>query len=157
MYATPWEMILQHLRHSIRAEQIFCSLTTEMKWLPTLANQPELAAVHKQNYETSYHMNTAAGNLLRLNRGWTWTDEDQTRLVVMTVECLLEAYAHLKQAAAAMSRLIAADPQATRLLQAARHWHKQRKYWLRQATHLLRKTVTPNVWEQGVHLVERAG
>ena len=92
-----WAPILKHVKASIHAEQVFCSITTEMKMFPQFARQPLLRELHRENYETSYHRNTAAGNLIRL-QVIDPSNDSFIRLVLMTVECFIEAKEHDRKA-----------------------------------------------------------
>lgn len=86
-----FQVILNHLEQSIHAEQFICSIVTEMKYMPPFKNQIALKKIHKENYQTSYHRNTADGNLKRLISG---AGQSEHQLVLMTVECFLEADEH---------------------------------------------------------------
>lgn len=151
--AVLWEQVYRRICASIHAEQVFCSITTEMKYMPGFAKLPELATIHKQNYETSYHMNTATGNLLRLMMG-AKTLEQEKLLVLMTVECFIEAMAHLATAEQALTSISAPDTESAKYLEAAAHWHDLRKYWLRKANRTLRKAIPPEWWSEGEALAE---
>ncbi len=43
--------VLSHIEASIQAEQIFCSIVTEMTYLPAFKDQPPLRQLHRENYE----------------------------------------------------------------------------------------------------------
>lgn len=148
-----WEQVYRRICASIHAEQVFCSITTEMKYMPEFMNIPELATVHRENYETSYHKNTAAGNLLRLMMG-AKTPEQEKLLVLMTVECLIEATHHHATAEQALTSMNASSGESTRYLEASAHWHDLRKYWLRKAQRTLRRAIPPEWWQEGQSLAE---
>jgi hypothetical protein len=143
--------VLQHVEMSIHAEQVFCSIVTEMKYMPGFQNDPGLKTVHEQNYETSYHRNTAAGNLRRLVAHGGPSKE---QLILMTVECFLEAHDHDKRAETALQTLSASSPTDETWLQAAAKWHKRRKVELNRAAKLLRASIPANLWEKGATMVE---
>ncbi|SFU71568.1 hypothetical protein [Alicyclobacillus macrosporangiidus] len=46
--------VLHYVERSIHAEQIFCSIVTEMKFMPAFKDDPHLTEVHRQNYEKFY-------------------------------------------------------------------------------------------------------
>lgn len=143
--------VLQHVDMSIQAEQVFCSIVTEMKFMPNFQDQAALATVHKENYETSYHRNTAAGNLRRLiSQG----GPSQEQLILMTVECFIEARGHDKTAESALQSIVTSSPQDESWVHAAAKWHKRRKMELKRAARLLKATIPANLWEKGVSMAE---
>jgi hypothetical protein len=150
-----WDQVYRRVCASIHAEQVFCSITTEMKYLPDFAELPELKTLHKQNYETSYHKNTAAGNLLRLMKGVN-LHEQEKMLILMTVECFIEATGHQAIAEQALTSISTPVEEHTRYLEAAAHWHDLRKYWLRKAQKTLRRAIPPEWWTEGEALAEPA-
>ncbi len=143
--------VLDHLDASIYAEQVFCSITTEMKFLPSFKDQPPLRTVHRENYETSYHKNTAAGNLHRLLAHGHSSHE---RLILITIECFIEAREHERKAEEALSNLQAPTESDQRWLDAAHKWHRRRRRELRHAARVLRAAVGPEIWEQGAALAD---
>jgi hypothetical protein len=143
--------VLDHVNASIHAEQVFCSITTEMKFIPSFKDQPPLAVVHRENYETSYHMNTAAGNLHRLLTHGNHSDE---MLILMTIECFIEAREHERKAEQALDDLQAPSESDQHWLEAAHKWHRRRRRQLRRAARVLRAAVGPDVWQQGAVLAD---
>lgn len=143
---TLWEHVFQNMSHCNYAEQVFCSLTTEMQYLPAFKNNPELQKLHKENYETSYHQNTAAGNLQRLMVG-AKTHEQEKILVLITVKCMLEAKNHQSKAEDALKSL-SAPQEHQAWLDAAHHWHHMRHRWLKAATKELRAAIPPKWWSE---------
>lgn len=141
--------ILSYVNRSIHAEQVFCSIVTQMTFLPQFSGQQALKTVHAENYETSYHRNTAAGNLYRLI-----TEYPDNQLVLMTVECFIEARRHDKTAEAALAQITAETTSDAEWLTAARFWHGQRKRFLKEAGRLLYAAIGPEVWQQGAALAE---
>jgi hypothetical protein len=146
-----FSQVLQHVKMSIHAEQVFCSIVTEMKFMPSFQEDPELATVHKENYETSYHRNTAAGNLRRLLADGGPSTE---QLILMTVECFLEARQHDRTAEAALQNIQPKAPEDQSWLNAAAKWHGRRKAELHRATKLLRASIPDSMWEKGKAMME---
>lgn len=144
-----WVHVKNELMESVHAEQVFCSIVTEMKRMPQFQHQPALANLHRQNYETSYHRNTAVGHLSRLQAG-----EPSVALILMTVECLAEAARHDKSAQAALDQIQAATPDDQVWLRAAANWHARRSWWGRRTAASLQANVSPDLWEQGLALAE---
>lgn len=144
-----WGKVLHELRRSIYAEQVFCSITTEMEHIPDFAKQPALAELHKQNYETSYHRNTACGNLIRMHYAPGETSPEEQRLLLQTIDCFYEARYHDKQAEAAFLKLTASNEETNGWLELAGKWHEQRKLWLKSAAMTLRNLVPKSIWEEG--------
>ncbi|WAH37820.1 hypothetical protein [Alicyclobacillus dauci] len=145
----PYAEVLHYLNLSIRAEQIFCSIVTQMLYIPQFQNQTSLKTVHRENYQTSYHRNTAAGNLIRLEGG-----DAQKILVLMTIECFVEVRKHDKVAEAGLRQITASSAEDKSLLAVAFEWHSMRKRYLRAAARTLRSTVGADVWQEGVQLAE---
>lgn len=141
--------VLRQVKASIRAEQVFCSIVTEMKYLPQFKSQSALETVHKENYETSYHRNTAAGNLRRIVSG-----EQEQLLILMTIECFIEAAHHDKNAENALNAIIGTNPDGQQWIETAAKWHEQRVMHLKRAKKLLRSIVGPELWSQGAALAE---
>lgn len=144
-----WVHVKNELMESVYAEQVFCSIVTEMKLMPQFQNQPALAGIHRENYETSYHRNTAVGNLSRLQAG-----EANVTLVLMTVECLAEAARHDNSAESSLGQMHAATPDDQVWLRAAANWHARRSWWVRRAAASLQASVGPELWEQGLSLAQ---
>jgi|GEM_PF-5766725 len=142
-----WDNVFQKLSACIYAEQVFCSLTTEMKFLPAFQDSSILKNIHTQNYETSYHQNTAAGNLQRLMMGAT-TAEQEKMLALVTVACMTEAKRHQNQAEAYL-RQMTSDASDSQWLDAIRHWHQMRYHWLKVARSSLKGSISPQWWSQG--------
>ncbi len=140
-----WASVLRHVRLSIQAEQVFCSIVTEMKFLPQFSYQDALKTVHKENYETSYHRNTAAGNLRRLIKTRT-VDE---MLILMTVECFIETLEHDRKAETALREITVADPVDEKWLIAAQKWHMRRKQQLKHAAETLYAAIRTGIVEKG--------
>lgn len=141
--------VMRHVDRSIFAEQVFCSWVTQMNFLPQFANQPPLKIVHRENYETSYHRNTAAGNLHRL-----LANEWDEMLILMTVECFIEAKEHDKTAENALNQITASTPVDQKWIQTATYWHQQRKRHLKRAVKSLYATIGSEMWQKGVALAE---
>ncbi|MCL6636467.1 MAG: hypothetical protein K6T26_00850 [Alicyclobacillus sp.] len=143
--------VLHHVGLSLQAEQVFCSIVTEMKFMPAFRDDPHLQTVHKENYETSYHRNTAAGNLRRLLTG-AFAEEDM--LVLMTIECFVEAKAHDLAAEQALRAIPATTESQQHWLRAAERWHMRRRRELSRAKRILRSHVSAETWQKGVALAE---
>ncbi len=141
--------VLGHVERSIKAEQMFCSIATQMTFLPQFRYQAELKNVHRENYETSYHRNTAAGNLRRLLTG-----EFDEMLVLMTVECLIESRKHDKIAETSLGKIVVTDPENSKWVVTAEKWHRLRKRHLKYAAESLRAMIGPEIWAKGALLVE---
>ena len=144
-----WVHVKNELLESVHAEQVFCSLVSEMKYMPQFQSQPALAELHKENYETSYHRNTAVGNLSRLQAG-----EAHDLPVLMTIECLVETARHDRLGEKALAAIRAAAPEDQVWLRAAQNWHERREYWTRRAADTLRGHVSAHLWEQGIGMAE---
>ncbi|MDB5085451.1 MAG: hypothetical protein JWN30_2337 [Bacilli bacterium] len=151
MESSIFSRVLQHVERSIHFEQVFCSIVTEMKYMAPFQNQAGLQRVHKENYETSYHRNTAAGNLKRLTAG---AGASATQLILMTVECFLEAQEHDQNAEQALGSMTASNPQEQSWLDAAQEWHLKRKEELQIAAQILRESIPADLWNQGAALTE---
>lgn len=145
-----WQRLAEFMKGSIEAEQVFCSLVTEMGYQPQFRGNSALAIVHRENYETSYHRNTAAGNLERLLQG----DTSNEMLVLLTVECFIEARQHDGTAEMALMQIKAVSQEDSGWLEAARFWHQKRRQYLDSATEVLYTSIGPAMWEKGVALVE---
>lgn len=143
--------VLSQVEQSIKAEQVFCSIVTQMKYLPQFTGQAALNKVHRENYETSYHRNTAAGNLERLVFG-----ESDELLILMTVECFIEARQHDKTAAASLEKIVATSSEDQQWIIVATEWHKRRRQYLKSAARLLSTLIGPELWNKGASLVEGA-
>lgn len=141
--------VQSHLESSIKAEQIFCSIVTEMTFLPQMKDSAGLKTVHKENYETSYHRNTGAGNLQRLIDG-----QADELLILMTVECLIETHQHDKTAEKALEKIEVSDEGVKSWVEAAKQWHTRRKQALRQAAKSLHAIIGPELWAKGAALAE---
>jgi hypothetical protein len=144
--------VLGHIEESIHAEQVFCSIATQMTFLPQFKDQTDLETIHKENYETSYHRNTAAGNLARLVTG-----ETDEMLILMTVECFVEAKNHDKAAGAALEELKndnTLDPNDDIWLDGAKIWHRRRKRALRHAAETLHIIIGSELWAKGAKMAE---
>lgn len=142
--------VLHPTKSSIYAEQVFCSIVTQMKFIPQFSNQPVLKTVHAENYQTSYHRNTAAGNLHRLLE----VNHSDEILILMTVECFAESHQHDKTAESALLKITTTNPGDAKWLESAIYWHNQRKRHLKHAAKMLYTAVGPEVWKKGLALAE---
>lgn len=146
---TGYGNVLHCVELSIKAEQLFCSIVTQMKFLPQFKEQATLATVHKENYETSYHRNTAAGNLERLVSG-----ESDELLTLMTVECFIEARHHDKVAETSLDHIVVTNPEDENWIVEATKWHVKRKKYLKSAAKKLHAVIGPELWNKGTMLAE---
>ncbi|WAH38747.1 hypothetical protein [Alicyclobacillus dauci] len=145
---TAYSDVLNQIELSIKAEQVFCSIVTQMKYLPQFTDQAALRTVHRENYQTSYHRNTAAGNLERLVAG----DSDEL-LILMTVECFIETRQHDKVAETALGNIAVTAPEDKKWIVAATEWHRRRKQHLKYAARTLRAMIGSELWNKGASLV----
>lgn len=148
-YMWAYAEVLRLVKCSMKAEQYFCSIVTQMTYLPQFKHQQPLDIVHKENYETSYHRNTAIGNLRRL------LDGDMDELVIlMTVECIIEAARHDAKAKAALAELSAGDEEGQMWLGRAEKWQGYRSNYLARARSMLRGVIGPQSWAKGKALAQ---
>ncbi|SFU69881.1 hypothetical protein [Alicyclobacillus macrosporangiidus] len=75
-------------------------------------------------------------------------------LVLMTIECFVEAREHDKRAEQALTSIRAGSAADERWIQAAEKWHFRRRHALRRAKRLLKQAVPPETWAKGVALAE---
>ncbi|GMA59569.1 hypothetical protein NZD89_08565 [Alicyclobacillus fastidiosus] len=148
---TGYADVLNLVEQSIKAEQVFCSIVTQMKYLPQFKGQTALNIVHRENYETSYHRNTAAGNLERLVTG-----ESDELLILMTVECFIETRQHDKIAGTSLGNIVVTSSEDQQWIIVATEWHKQRRQYLKSAARVLRTLIGPELWNKGASMVEGA-
>jgi hypothetical protein len=146
---TAYADVLKHVELSIKAEQVFCSIVTQMKYLPQFTGQAALNTVHRENYQTSYHRNTAAGNLERLVAG-----ESDELLILMTVECFIETRHHDKIAETSLGNIVVTSSEDQKWISAATEWHRRRKQHLKSAARILSTMIGPELWNKGALLVE---
>ncbi len=149
MVHTSYADVLRHIDLSIWAEQMFCTVTTQMNFLRQFKDQPELKSLHKENYETSYHRNTAAGNLLRLVAG-----ELDEMLILMTVECFIESRNHDKAAQTALHSISVPTQEDEQWITLSEKWHRRRKRHLKYAAEILRTMIGQELWAKGALLAE---
>lgn len=83
----------------------------------------------------------------------TYTLEQTKMLALLTVECLVESANH-QQRAEAILRQFDTDAAHRQWLDAARHWHHMRKYWLKAATQTLRGGIPQKWWTEGKAMAE---
>ncbi|GMA51221.1 hypothetical protein GCM10025857_25780 [Alicyclobacillus contaminans] len=139
--------VLGHLEASIYAEQVFCSVVTEMETLPMFQDQPLVASIHRENYETSYHRNTAAGHL---QRSLANSGVNIHQLMVLTVECLYETRAHDLKAETYLRQLDQINHEdAAGWMAAAVKWHRRRKRQLNLAARTLHSVLPSPLWAEG--------
>ncbi|MDN4074940.1 hypothetical protein [Fictibacillus terranigra] len=78
LYRQDWTAVLQLLNQSLHAEEMVCSMSTQLFHIPAAANIKGNAEMHNHLVPASYHRVTAAGSALRLRNGETHASIIQT-------------------------------------------------------------------------------
>jgi hypothetical protein len=71
IYRQDWTAVLQLLNQSLYAEEMVCSMSTQLFVIPATANLKGNAEMHNHLIPASYHRVTAVGSAMRLQNGET--------------------------------------------------------------------------------------
>jgi hypothetical protein len=81
-----WEPVLNSLLRSLHAEEMVCSMSSELYHIPQTQNLKGNNEMHNELVPASYHRISAAGSARRLLNG-----EQQQSLIDTLVACILNA------------------------------------------------------------------
>ena len=80
-----WDPLINLLEQSIYAEEMVCSMSSELYHIPQTMNLQGLNEMHEHLIQASYHRVSAAGSARRLKMG------EQQTLIDTLVACILNA------------------------------------------------------------------
>jgi hypothetical protein len=83
IYRQDWTAVLQLLNQSLYAEEMVCSMSTQLFVIPATANLKGNAEMHNHLVPASYHRVTAVGSAMRLQNG-----ESHETIIQILVSCV---------------------------------------------------------------------
>jgi hypothetical protein len=83
IYRQDWTAVLQLLNQSLYAEEMVCSMSTQLFVIPATANLKGNAEMHNHLVPASYHRVTAVGSAIRLQNG-----ESHETIIQILVSCV---------------------------------------------------------------------
>lgn len=145
--------ILTELTRALAALALQCAASSLAFYIPEARNLPGLDALHKANYEASYHLLTATGAAHSILMG-----APEPQYYALLVNCERKTQEALQEARDAFQQVSRAAPEALRpwaqrvggLLQAT-SGHLQRAVGLTTAA------LTPQARQQVMQMIQRAG
>ncbi|WP_188623645.1 hypothetical protein [Caldalkalibacillus thermarum] len=81
-----WSVVYHHLQNSLFAEQMVCSMSTQLFFIPRTQDLEGNIEMHNHLVPASYHRITAAGSAYRLQ-----SDEHHESIVETLVSCINNA------------------------------------------------------------------
>jgi hypothetical protein len=83
IYRQDWTAVLQLLNQSLYAEEMVCSMSTQLFVIPATADLKGNAEMHNHLVPASYHRVTAVGSAIRLQNG-----ESHETIIQILVSCV---------------------------------------------------------------------
>jgi hypothetical protein len=83
IFRQDWTAVLQLLNQSLYAEEMVCSMSTQLFVIPATANLKGNAEMHNHLVPASYHRVTAVGSAMRLQNG-----ETHETIIQILVSCV---------------------------------------------------------------------
>jgi hypothetical protein len=83
IYRQDWTAVLQLLNQSLYAEEMVCSMSTQLFVIPATADLKGNAEMHNHLVPASYHRVTAVGSAIRLQNG-----ESHDTIIQILVSCV---------------------------------------------------------------------
>jgi hypothetical protein len=83
IFRQDWTAVLQLLNQSLYAEEMVCSMSTQLFVIPATANLKGNAEMHNHLVPASYHRVTAVGSAIRLQNG-----ESHETIIQILVSCV---------------------------------------------------------------------
>ncbi|WP_396135994.1 hypothetical protein [Bacillus sp. NEB1478] len=83
IFRPDWTAVLQLLNQSLNGEEMVCSMSTQLYFIPATANLKGNAEMHNHLVPASYHRVTAAGSARRLQNG-----ESHESIIKSLVACV---------------------------------------------------------------------
>ncbi|NMH69404.1 hypothetical protein HF072_11515 [Bacillus sp. RO3] len=129
-----WEPVLTLLQQSLRAEEMVCSISSELFHIPQTQNLKGNNEMHSHLVPASYHRVTAVGSAMRLVNG-----EQQQTIVTTLATCILNAENQDQQVRAGLMVMEEnAAPEFKRVIQTIIEWQEQAEAFLFQAKEAMR-------------------
>ncbi|MBS4189508.1 hypothetical protein KHA94_04680 [Bacillus sp. FJAT-49705] len=129
-----WEHIMNLLHQSLSAEEIVCSMSSELYHIPQTKNLKGLDEMHSHLVPASYHRVSAAGSSRRLINS-----EQQQTIIATLIACILNAEARDKKVRAGLNIMEEnASPDYKPFIKVIIQWQGQSEAYLKQAKEALR-------------------
>jgi len=142
-----WDPLINLLEQSIYAEEMVCSMSSELYHIPQTMNLQGLNEMHEHLIHASYHRVSAAGSARRLKTG-----EQQQTLIDTLVACILNAERQDQQVRNGLQVMeSAASAEFKPFIQLIVQWQGQTESYLQQAKQYVSNvgiTIPSNVGQQ---------
>ncbi|MCQ6276066.1 hypothetical protein JMM81_14085 [Bacillus sp. V3B] len=128
-----WEPTLLLLRRSLYAEEMVCTMSSELFHIPETKDLKGNSEMHSHLVPASYHRVTAVGSAQRLKNG-----EQQQSIIETMTACILNAETQDRKVDEWLNRMEKnASPEYKPVIQVIIKWQEQAKSYLKQAKEAL--------------------
>lgn len=129
-----WEPILNLLQQSLYAEEMVCSMSSELYHIPQTRDLKGLNEMDSHLVPASYHRVSASGSARRLING-----EKQQTIIETLVACILNAETQDKKVREGLQIMEEnASPEYKPFIKVIIQWQKQTEIYLKKAKEALR-------------------
>lgn len=136
--------VLNALNKSNYAEQMVCSMSSQLFHIPRTKNLKGNPEMHEHLYEASYHRTTAIGSAIRLQLG-----ERERSIVVTMVSCIQNAEKHDRKIDEWLLVMINDAPADVKpFIQKIIEWQKQAVANLREAKQIIIQDIGNQAWNE---------
>lgn len=144
-----WYHALGELKRSIYAEQVFCSVASQMAGISAFHAQESFQLIYKLCIDTCFHRNLACGHLIRLQH--TAPGDEQAAQVVaqMAVRSLYLTRHFDKQAEGLLGQVNEQHLAKKSWLALLWKWHEQRRNWLQYTMKTCKTGMPKAIWSAG--------
>jgi hypothetical protein len=124
-----WEPVMNLLQKSLFAEEMVCSMSSELFHIPQTKDLKGNSEMHSHLVPASYHRLTALGSARRLNNG-----EQRQSIIDTLAACILNAEAQDKKVREGLLVMEAnATPEFKPFIKLIIQWQDQAESYLKQA------------------------
>lgn len=124
-----WPHVLNLLRNSLFAEEMVCSMSSELFHIPETANLTGNREMHGHLVPASYHRITAVGSAQRLVNG-----ENRPTIIQTMTECILNAEIQDRGVSEGLNvMLVNVSTQYQTFINVIIRWQRQAESYLNQA------------------------
>ncbi len=145
-----WNEALGQLKRSIYAQQVFCSVITEMRRLEPFSGNT-FSQIYKLSFETSFYRNNACGHIIRLHYTRQVEEVEACRVALMVVECIYQAKHFDRQISYLLEQHDAEgmDEDVKKWVGLSVLWHRESINWLSQSAKTVKTLMPKEIWVAG--------
>ncbi len=144
-----WQRALGELKRSIYADQVFCSVASEMVSMDPFCTFAPFHHIHKLCWNTSFYRNSACGHLIRLHFIPRADEKEAAVLTRQVVYCLYQARYFDGQAGDSFDQIQTNEETGREWIDLAMGWQRERRTWLNRTAKTIRILVPEEIWKSG--------